>query len=579
MKTNQQRVSHHRKITCRFFPTLGSLGLVVAAGIVTATAADKKFIEVGWDIPDTVFLREHFREMEAEGPFSGVIFRVEAKSDAGKVVSTQSGWNREPWKKEWFESALNDLKACQFAKFTDNFILFNATPQLIDWNDDEGWRALENKARICAWLARASGAKGLALDFEPYGENQWKFDPTKGMTFSETAARARTRGAQFVQGVTAEMPDAVLLTFFLNSVVSRAGRADNPEAILAQEHYGLLPAFLNGMLDAATPGLVIVDGCENGYYLDSVEAYQRAALDMRAWNGPALRLVAPENRAKYRAQVQAGFGFYLDMFINPVGNRYYRGPLDGSRLKHLSRNLGAARDAADEYVWIYGEQCRWWSGLAREKPWREEQLKQTAGRGRAWEQALPGITRAIAWARDADTAAREEIAVLKARGSVTNLLVNADFRAPPAPDSTLPTNWSAWQDEKQATGKFSWDEKVGGGSARATKVSQGCFIQKIPAAPGDTFVVQANCLEEGSSAAAVTIRWQTGDGKWAREADDRTFTFAPGSGEWKKTFGLVTVPPGVGQLVVLLNVHAQQTDTDACWFDNVELYRLENLDF
>ena len=59
-------------------------------------------------------------------------------------------------------------------------------------------------------------------------------------------------------------------------------------------------------------------------------------------------------------RLQAGFGFYLDMFLNDATNRYYRSALNGSRLARLDRNLGFARDAADEYVWVYGEQCRWW---------------------------------------------------------------------------------------------------------------------------------------------------------------------------------------------------------------------------
>ena len=61
------------------------------------------------------------------------------------------------------------------------------------------------------------------------------------------------------------------------------------------------------------PEMILVDGCEHGYYMDSAEAYLRAANEMRSWNGACARLVSPENRAKYRQQVQAGFGFYLDM--------------------------------------------------------------------------------------------------------------------------------------------------------------------------------------------------------------------------------------------------------------------------
>ena len=554
-----------------------ALVFVLLACVVSARGAEKKFIQLGWDIPDTRFLREEHRAMEQEGPFDGVIFRAVGQADDGKPVSTQSGWDGRRWKQDWFQQALDDLRACRFSTYTDNFLLFNATPKRIEWSDDEGWDALEEKLRICAFLAREGRAKGIALDFEPYGENQWQFDPALGPTFAETAALARQRGAQLARGIAAEMPDAVVLTLFVNSVLLRAGRVADPAAVLAQEPYGLLPAFFNGMLDAAPPEIVLVDGCENGYYLDSVEAYQRAALDMRSWHGPAIRLVAPESRAKYRQQVQAGFGFYLDMFVNEPGHRYYRPPLDGSRLKRLARNLAAARDASDEYVWIYGEQSRWWSGLAKDQPWREEQLKNTVGKGRLWEETLPGITRAIAWTRDPEAAAREEIASLQARGTAVNLAVNGDFRAPPAAGSTLPPGWSAWQDERNPTGSFTWDAAVGSGAARAAKVAWGCFLQHLDATPGETYAVRADCHVQGAAAASLTVRWQTDDGKWTRESDDRLFTFAPGSDDWHTALGVVTVPADVGRLVVLLGVRGQRTDDDVCWFDNVEIYRLPPL--
>jgi hypothetical protein len=77
----------------------------------------------------------------------------------GKTVTTQAGWNRDRWNQEWFNTALADLKAWQFTRFTHNLVQFNATPKRIAWDDDEGWRALEEKLRICAWpgVCRASG--------------------------------------------------------------------------------------------------------------------------------------------------------------------------------------------------------------------------------------------------------------------------------------------------------------------------------------------------------------------------------------------------------------------------------------
>ena len=546
-----------------------ALLLLVAIGNLTADAVppDKKFIELGWDIPSTADLREHWRDMEQAAPFDGFMFRVEAQDDQGARLSSESIWDGNAWKRDWLKPALADLQACRFERFKDNFVRFNATPGNLAWDDDAGWTALAEKAGHCAWLMKQGGGKGLAIDFESYGAAQFRFDPAKQRTFADATQLARRRGAQFVQSVAQEFPDAVLLALWLNSINFKAGRSTQPESILASSGYGLLPAFIDGMLDALPPGMILVDGCENGYYMDSAEAYLQAAHEMRSWHGAGVRLVSPENRAKYRQQVQAGFGFYLDMYLNPEGNHYYFPPLNGSRLARLQRNLGSARDAADEYVWIYGEQCRWW-GPRRDLP-------NTVGQGRLWEEALPGITRAIAYTRNPLVAAKAELAELRKSGQLTNLAKNADFGQAASPQAgSLPAEFGAWQDEKNPTGKFAWDAEIGDGSGRATKVKWGCFIQGLTVQPGEEYAIGVSCRPRGQSQPTLVIRWQTAAERWTQEQLDQTFPFESGDGEWQSAFGVVTVPDGVGRLIVLLNVTGQITDDDTCWFDDLGVYQL-----
>jgi hypothetical protein len=52
-----------------------ALLLLVVLGNLTAEAVppDKKFIELGWDIPSTADLREHWRDMEQAAPFDGAL--------------------------------------------------------------------------------------------------------------------------------------------------------------------------------------------------------------------------------------------------------------------------------------------------------------------------------------------------------------------------------------------------------------------------------------------------------------------------------------------------------------------------
>lgn len=545
------------------------------------TTPRKKFIELGWDIPSTSELRESWREMEAATPFDGVMFKLEGKDGEGHQFTSEAIWDGRPWQRAWLEPALADLQSCRFSRFTDNFLRFNATPGNLEWPDEAGWAAMAGKAGHVAWLMKQAGGKGLAIDFESYGAQQFKFDASKGRSFAEISALARQRGALFTRAIAREFPEAVLLTLWMNSINLQAGTSDEPAAILANAGYGLLPAFIDGMLDAAPPAMRLVDGCENGYYLDSAEEYLRTAHAMRSWQGGAIRLVSPENRPKYRRQVQGGFGFYLDMFLNEATNRYYRGPLNGSRLARLERNLGYAHEAADEYVWIYGEQCRWWG-----KPLP---LPATRGRGRLWEEAMPGITRAIAYVRNPAGAARDEIAKLRTEGKLTNLAFNGDFSQPASPESGAPpARFETWQDGKTSAGKFGWEAKVGGGSAHAVRVKWGCFLQAHPVQPGEKYAVQAACLPRGKSNPTLIVRWQTTEGRWTHESDDRTFVFSPDepavaamekprlepSANWRKAFAMVTVPPDTGKMVILLNVTGQTSDQDECWFDDLGLYAL-----
>ncbi len=526
-------------------------------------APRRKFVELGWDIVDTAYLRAHHAEMERNAPFDGAMIRVAGKTADGKPAHSEWCWDAVPWDRASFQPAVDDLKACRFAKFTDNFVRLNCSPGNLDWGDDAGWKILSGKAAILAWVCRAGGLKGIALDPESYGEKLFRYKPARGRSFAQAAALARRRGAQFMRAVASEHPAMTFLSLWLASLCMRAGRTAVPEDVLVTDEYGLWPAFLNGMLDAAPASMALVDANENGYYIEG-DAYHRVASDMRSLTGPAFALIAPENRAKYRAQMQVGFGFYLDMYVNPEGHKYYRGPKEGgTRLDRLRDNLSAARDASDQYVWIYGEQCRWWGKLD------ERRLKDTAGKGRLWEEVLPGLTRAIAAVRDPVGAAREEMSAARASGSLVNLARNADCSKR---SGDLPAEFGTWQEEG-SKGRFSWDPE-GGGSAKMTGVRHGCFIQKLKVKPGESYFVEVDAKAEEGTVPTLTVRWQREDGQWTRWDLDVTLTFGPArQGGWRSAGGPVSVPGGAGYLVVLPGARSF-SDEGACWFDNFGIYKI-----
>jgi len=531
----------------------------------------KKLIAVGWDLFfDTAWLRAHRDDMETR-PFDGIVINVVGRRDDQKPVDLRLAFSRQAWKEEWFAGALDDLKACRFTRLTDNFLMVWANPGDVDWFDDAGWREIVEHWRMAARLAKAAGARGIAFDPEPYHQPHAAFHygaqaGRDAHSFEAYCAKVRERGREVMKAVAAEYPDIAILSFFLGSVCGTAtGRAD-PRPLLAPDGYGLLPAFLDGWLDVAPPGVTMVDGYEGSYRYNSDIQFLEAGNLVR---GACQELVSPENRPKYRAQVQVGFGVYLDAYVNPPTSPWYVDGLGGPRVDRLRANVSAATRVADRYVWIYGEKCRWW-------PTPNKSVTE-----KSWPEALPGCEDALRWGRSPEEAARVRLAELQKAGRLVNLLRNSDFSPVPgeaeSKEGRPPAGWGTWQDA-ESKGMFAWDRDAGAaarGSARLAGMANGCFVQKVKAGPGRRFAVEAVRRLKGKGDTLLIVRWQTPDEKWIHEVKDAHVPCTGPRGAWAEMFGVVQVPDGVGSLVILLSVRGQASPDDVAWFDDVRVYALD----
>ena len=315
----------------------------------------KKLIEYGWDVPPPDFVRQHIREME-QRPFDGLIFRM---PDGFGQAFTVAKWDEAK-----FATALEDLRAIQWGSFTDNFIVTWAASTM-DWFSDEDWATVRRNVGMMAQAAAAGRCKGLCFDPEPYGNNPWAYSEAahrNEKSFAQYEAQVRKRGAQFMRAITARKPDAVVHTFFLLSIVRQIAADPDPAkraSLLAHHSYGLLPAFLNGMLDAAGPKVVITDGNENSYYYTEPLSYYTSYHWMRQG---ALAFVAPENVPKYQSQVQVSQALYVDHVFNLRGpGRWLSAALSPEdRARWFEQNVYYALATADEYVWCYSEKMNWW---------------------------------------------------------------------------------------------------------------------------------------------------------------------------------------------------------------------------
>jgi len=566
------------------------LQMAICIGLVGALVSDaqmaseplrngrraKKLIETGWDMPDPERLLKNLAEMEKQ-PFDGVVIGVVGQVDEKRRCPLRTAFSSEKWQREWFEPEVKTLKDCRFTRFTDNFVIIGANPGNVDWFDDDGWRNIIAHWRIAAWVAKQSGLKGILFDPEPYTQPYAQFRYAAQAqrdkhSFDDYCAKARERGRAVMKATAEEFPDITLFCYFMNSVNGTATRHANPRHALASMSYGLYPAFIDGWLDVVPPTMALVDGCESAYRYNSVGEYLEAALLIR---GACQTLVSPENRAKYRAQVQVSFGIYLDAYWNPKESPWYVDGKGGSRVDRLRANVQTALRASDEYVWVYGEKFRWWPTPSK------------SVREQSWPEALPDCEKAFRFARDPIDYGRTRIAELKKESKLVNLARNGDFGSEKASTSDgsvenwkegrPPAGWGSWEDEK-SKGSFVWDREAGAsakGAARASNVANGCFIQRHNVRPGERYAVRAVRRLQGKGEASIRIRWQTGEGKWSAEALDVLIFAEEPRDAWREMFGVVEVPEGVGQLVILLGARDQTTPNDIVWFDDVALYNLK----
>ena len=337
--------------------------MVTLPSKVHGQAIPKKLVELGWDLRPPSYVAKHIREMEKR-PFDGIMIRPTFGHTFYMVDLTE-------------EAAATEIEAMQnieWEKFTDNFIYFHCDDN-VDWFDDELWGEDSPFLRNIGWCAKAArvgGCVGLAFDPEfvywgrPHGA--WKYEWQKHReenSFAEYERIVRKRGAQYMDRIEEEFPDPVILTLFWTSMprFQEAAKETDPakrEAILKADYYGLLPAFMNGMLEAADPGTAIVDGNERSYYYNQELHYFQAYHSIHQ-TGQAL--IPQELQSKYRRQVQCGHAVFLDYLCGTMATHTeatYISPEE--RARWVEHNAYWALKSSDRYVWVYGERMNWWNG-------------------------------------------------------------------------------------------------------------------------------------------------------------------------------------------------------------------------
>jgi len=533
--------------------------LLVAAAIGTTPlfAADalpvdwgrerKKVVAFGWEwktmSPER--LLEYADQIDASG-IDGISIYVKASGNDGKVRSSASIIDGDEFTFAMLADQVETLRMATSHKgLRESFIRTLGAPKVrVDWKDDAHWARVARSMGALARFAKKSGVRGFIVDPEDYHKQNQFEARAKDEPYDLLAPLARKRAREIFSSVFREYPEIVVLGYWLFSWHPQHVNSENP-MMSARSAGDLWPAFINGILDVMPPEAMLVDGDEWVY--DAEASKNEFMVSATAQRNAALGLVAPENRAKFRAQAMTGFGLYLDSYVtaqtnkNGKANQFYFGPENGSRRGHFERNLSEALESAGKYVWLWCEKKSW-------VKWRADVAMGWGVDRRTWEECLPGLSRTLRACADHETFLLKDYPELLAEGKILNIATN-DYVA---------ASYEAIRgkhDKKDASTK-----------------GPGYFhVCDTTALPGQHYVVDVSGSGEGLSAVAFWQRRKDGGfWRWRIPGHGLAFEKRPGGRYGAKA--LVRVPEGVDCLAIQFRLNP--SPGKECVFDRIFVGRV-----
>jgi len=380
----------------------------IAAAILATASADaaKKYIFTSWDLGDTspeevLMMADAFDKTACDGValYPGTSMRgCDARNP--RRVMMDPGIKYE--EVAYLEPTLREIVRHPSLRESMLSVCLHPTKRL-DWADEKAWKRAGGNLATFARLAKRSGMKGLIADCEDYWrQKQFYMTDADKADYKTLCKLARQRARDLFEPAFREYPDITILSFQLLTIHQDYLAGDDLVGRMIDAR-DLLPAFVNGMLDVLPPGAKIVDGNEDGGYHGEAanrDFYKRAMEELIT----VLPLVAKENRAKYRAQVSASFGLYMDSYTSPTNDPWAKGPLRGKRITRFEDNLRQATHCTDEYVWFWGEKGFWvdWPEDLKERSgntkwrssgggdWSGKYYHGCWGRIKPWNQTMDG---------------------------------------------------------------------------------------------------------------------------------------------------------------------------------------------
>jgi hypothetical protein len=345
-------------------------------------ANSPRLVAFGATVPRTAADLDSIAAADAGLPIDGLVFSP----------GLENAWSATPLDASALEPLFARAAQPPFSEQKGHLLSARVQPGDVDVDDALGMAVVRDNFATLGRVARRLGARGVLLDTQTYSAQRFSYAATgQGRTFEVLALAVRAQGKALTQALLGEFPDAVVVVTIGYLDVWRAVCLDGTP--LAQERYGLLPAFLDGVREALGPArqAQLVDGFLPSYSVAQPEAFpmfaaamdfDAAALDTKSVSGvksyrypaapgdadqflwpspPTLRCTDSE-RAALERPLRRGFAVMVDFGSGPGAFSTSAPQFPGNF--HTPQNfeavLRAALGSAQDTVWLWSSEVDWW---------------------------------------------------------------------------------------------------------------------------------------------------------------------------------------------------------------------------
>jgi len=333
------------------------------AGVESAAWGKGRVIEFGWDTPAIPWLCENVIIAECATSFDGIILDLAQREGQGSL--SWIAWAGSEIPSNVQANAEQDIALLNDANFTrlreNSFFRLNSSGWNVppDWYDSDFDSVVSNVTFMAEAVYETSLA-GICFDPEDYFDNCWhypsqKYSATK--TFAQYQAQVRQRGRDIALAIMGACPgrDFTMLFTFANSLPFLS--TDWWGHPLSEDSYGLLPAFIDGLLDEACGQIRVIDGLESCYPHKTLAQFQGSVSNYE--DGATLST----DPSRYLCCVGIGFGTWMDYRSNDFG--WYTEPNEFGLNHFTPEEFELAMDIStdlSEFSWVYTEIPDWYMG-------------------------------------------------------------------------------------------------------------------------------------------------------------------------------------------------------------------------